>query len=376
MEFNGEQLQQFYNLAIDYGMRIIIGIIILIIGFRIIKWISKVVRRKMEKKDLDHSLQSFLKSLISITLKILLPMYIYIKTNKMKQILILATLLFALTGLQAQEDTTKYWETGTSGDITFSQTSLTNWAAGGEDSYSANALFKFYANYKKNKSSWENNLTMGYGFVKIIDDKLKKSTDEIDFQTKYGHDLGEYWNYSALFNFKSQFTKGYRYPADGPRETISDFMAPGYFILSMGMDYKPVENLSIFLSPITGKTTTVFNDSLSDAGAFGVEPGDKFLNEYGGYVKMVYSTTIMENVNLQTKVDLFSGYNNQPENIDVDWDFVLNMKANQYFSANLHTRLVYDHDTKIEQEDGTMAPKLQFKEVFGFGISYSFPEKK
>lgn len=294
----------------------------------------------------------------------------------MKQILILATLLFALTNLQAQKDSTKYWETGTSGDITFSQISLTNWAAGGEDSYSANALFKFYANYNRNKSSWENNLTMGYGFVKIIDDKLKKSTDEINFQTKYGHDLGEYWNYSALFNFKSQFTKGYRYPADGPRETISDFMAPGHFILSMGMDYKPVENLSIFLSPLTGKTTTVFNNSLSDAGAFGVEPGDKFLNEYGGYVKMEYSTTIMENVDLQTKVDWFSGYNNQPENIDVDWDLVLNMKANQYFSANLHTRMVYDHDTKIEQEDGTMAPKLQFKEVFGLGISYSFPEKK
>lgn len=72
MEFNGEQLQQFYNLAIDYGMRIIIGIIVLVIGFRIIKWISNLINRKMEKKELDHSLQSFLKSLISITLKILL----------------------------------------------------------------------------------------------------------------------------------------------------------------------------------------------------------------------------------------------------------------------------------------------------------------
>ena len=292
----------------------------------------------------------------------------------MRKTIILSVFLFALVSLQAQEDTTKHWKKGTTGDITFSQVSLTNWAPGGEDSYSANAQFTFFANYKKDKSSWENNLNLGYGFVKIIGDKFKKSTDQIDFQTKYGRDIGKHWNYSALFNFKSQFTKGYRYPDNSPREAISDFMAPGHFIFSLGMDYKPIENLSIFLSPVTGKSTTVFNDSLSNAGAFGVEPGDKFLNEYGGFVKMEYSTELMKNVHIQTKLDLFSAYNNRPENVDVDWDVLINMKVNQYFSANLHTRMVYDHDTKIEQEDGTMAPKLQFKEVFGFGISYSFPE--
>ncbi|MCF8231440.1 MAG: DUF3078 domain-containing protein [Bacteroidales bacterium] len=294
----------------------------------------------------------------------------------MRQTITLVTLLFALISIQAQDDTTKLWKTGTSGDITFSQISLTNWAPGGEDSYSTNALFNFYANYKEKKHSWENTLNMGYGFVKIIGDKLKKSTDQIDFQTKYGRDIGKYWNYSALFNFKTQFTKGYSYPDEGPRETISDFMAPGHFILSIGMDHQPVENLSIFLSPITGKTTAVFNDELSDAGAFGVKPGDNFLNEYGGYVKLEYSTAMMENVNVQTKLDLFSGYNNRPENIDIDWEVLVNMKVNQYFSANLQTRMVYDHDTKIEQDDGTMAPQLQFKEVFGVGISYSFPEQQ
>ena len=287
----------------------------------------------------------------------------------MKQVIILATFLFAIISLQAQEDTTKYWEKGAVGDIIFSQVALTNWALGGENSYSANAQFAFFANYKKDRSSWENNLTLGYGFVKI--DKFKKSTDQIDFQTKYGRDIGKHWNYSALFNFKSQFTKGYYYPNDSKRGAISDFMAPAHFIFSLGMDYKPVENLSIFLSPVTGKSTTVFNDSLSNAGAFGVEPGNKFLNEYGGFVKIKYSTELMKNVHAKTKLDLFSAYNNQPENIDVDWEVLINMNINRYFSANFHTRMVYDHDTKIEQEDGTMVPKLQFKEVFGFGINYN-----
>ena len=292
----------------------------------------------------------------------------------MKTTLTTIFLLF-LTMAQAQEaDTTKYWKTGTDGSVTFSQVSLTNWAAGGEDSYSANGLFNFFANYKKDKSSWENGLTMGYGFVKVIGDNLKKSTDQIDFQSKYGKSIGKNWSYSALINFKTQFTEGYHYPDEGPRTVISDFMSPAYIIASVGMDHKPLENLSFFISPITGKTTVVADEKLSDAGAFGVEPGDNILSEYGGFVKVEYSEEVLKNINLKTKLDLFSAYNNNPENIDVDWEMVLNMEINKYISANLQTRLLYDHDTKIEQDDGTMAPMVQFKEVFGAGISYSFPE--
>ncbi len=283
--------------------------------------------------------------------------------------------LLALTMAQAQEaDTTKYWKTGTDGSVTFSQVSLTNWASGGEDSYSANGLFNFFANYKKDKSYWENGLTMGYGFVKIIGDNLKKSTDQIDFQSKYGKHISKYWSYSALINFKTQFTEGYNYPDEGARTVISDFMSPAYLIASIGMDHKPVENFSFFISPATGKTTVVTNEDLSDAGAFGVEPGDNILSEYGGFVKIEYSQEVLKNINLKTKLDLFSAYNNNPENIDLDWEMVLNMEINKLISANLQTRLLYDHDTKIEQNDGTMAPMVQFKEVFGVGISYNFPK--
>ncbi|MEA1873516.1 MAG: hypothetical protein U9N51_03675 [Bacteroidota bacterium] len=84
----------------------------------------------------------------------------------------------------------------------------------------------------------------------------------------------------------------------------------------------------------------------------------------------------MKNVNFQTKLDLFSNYLNNPENIDVAWDVLLAMKVNEFLIATITTNLIYDDDIDIafEQEDGLviMRPAVQFKEIFGLGLSYSF----
>ena len=55
------------------------------------------------------------------------------------------------------------------------------------------------------------------------------------------------------------------------------FYAPGYVLLSLGFDYKPVDGLSIFVSPITSRWTIVRDDSLSAKGAYGVVPVRKKL---------------------------------------------------------------------------------------------------
>jgi len=57
---------------IDIGGKLAIAIITLIIGFRIIKWISKIVHKSLEKQEVEVSLRKFLSSLISVGLKVLL----------------------------------------------------------------------------------------------------------------------------------------------------------------------------------------------------------------------------------------------------------------------------------------------------------------
>lgn len=294
----------------------------------------------------------------------------------MKTILTLLMLLPIALYSEEKADSTKTWNFGGLASLNFSQVSLTNWAAGGRSSTSGVALFNVFGNYKKDNLSWENSLDMGYGLLKEQNSETVKSNDKIDFNSKFGLKAAEKLYYSTLFNFKTQFAPGYKYP--NTTDAISRFMAPAYMTLSLGMDYKPNKTLSIFVSPLTGKMTIVSDQELSDMGAFGVNPGKKVRTEVGSFAKVELKTEIMKNVSLSSKVDLFSNYLHNPENIDINWDLLINMKINDFLSANLITNLIYDDDIKIavdKNNDGiieSIGPRVQFKEMFGLGLNLKF----
>ncbi len=288
----------------------------------------------------------------------------------MKRLTLITIIIFSVFTVFSQENAEqKTWTKGATGNLTFSQVALSNWAAGGQDSYSTDILVNLFANYRKGKSSWDNTLKLAYGIVKIKDEDMKKSNDQIEFESKYGYQASKHWAYSAMLTFRSQFMEGYDYVST-PRVRISDFMAPGYLTLGFGMDYKPMERLSIFMSPLTGKATFVLDEDLSNAGAFGVKAGEKSLLEYGALVKIKFEQPIVKNINFVTSADFFTSYNNNPGNIDVNWEVLLDMRINKYLSANIRTHLIYDDDIKIADDKGNMAPRIQFKEAFGLGISY------
>ena len=271
---------------------------------------------------------------------------------------------------------TSYWKLGGLGSISFSQVSLTNWAAGGENSFSGNFLANGLANYNKGKSSWENMLILGYGLMKQGEAGLRKTDDRFDFSSKYGRQASEHWYYTGMLRFYTQFTNGFAYPNDSI--AISKFMAPGYINLSIGMDYKPSENFNVYFGPLSGKVTFVLDDTLSHYGAFGVEPDKKVRYEFGGLIKSMYTKEILKNVTFLTRLDLFSNYLKNPEKIDVNWEVLLNMKINKYLSASLNTLLIWDDDIKFDMFDDAGIPtaerksKVQFKEVFGIGLSATF----
>lgn len=294
----------------------------------------------------------------------------------MKKLLFLLLIVPVIGYSQTASDSTKVWKTGGTASINFSQVSLSNWVAGGKSSASATFLFNAFANYEKDKVSWENALDLGYGFLKEEDKKQVKSDDKIDFSSKVGIKSTGKIFYTALFNFRSQMTNGYSYP--DTENAISTFMAPGYFTLALGADYKPNDHFSLFVSPLTGKMTVVTDGTLSDAGAFGVDPGKKSRSELGAFIKTQFKTEVVKNVSLETKLDLFSNYADNPQNIDIHWDVLINMKINDYLSANLITNLIYDDDINIAIDnngDGEIdenGPRVQFKELFGVGLSLKF----
>lgn len=301
----------------------------------------------------------------------------------MRRIITAFTALIMLAGIspviQAQDaDTIRNWNNSGVFSLNMAQSSFTNWAAGGQNSVAINGLINLAANYKKGKSAWDNALNIGYGKMlqKGNDLGWVKTDDRIDFQSKYGRQASDKWFYSGLMSFKTQMTPGYNYP--NTDDKISDLLAPAYLLFSLGMDYKPNPNLSVFLSPLTSKNTIVNDDYLSSLGAFGVDPGKKFRPELGAYANIAYKKDeIVKNVNLLTKLDLFSNYLNNPQNIDVSWETLIVMKVNKFISATVNTHLLYDDDVMIKVDEGSegeaiMGKRAQFKEVIGVGLTYKF----
>jgi len=256
--------------------------------------------------------------------------------------------------------------------LNLSQVALVNWSQGGESSQSFSAITLLKLGYKKEKSAWDNVLNLGYGIQRKGDDPTSKMNDEIDFLSKYGYKAGGDWFFSGLFNFKTQFYKGYK--GEGAERTIiSDFMAPAYLSLNLGMEYKPNDHFFLLLSPIGLKTTIVNDEELSAQGAFGVEPGESFRAEMGASARVGLNFEIMKNVTLNTSADFFSNLLSNPGNIDISWKALIDMKINEFLSANITMNLLYDDDINyIDAEGLTNGPRVQFKEVLAVGISLKF----
>ena len=65
---------------------------------------------------------------------------------------------------QNEQDTIKYWKKGGTATLNLSQVSLTNWVAGGKSSATGVIMFNSFANYQKEKISWDNTIDLSYGF--------------------------------------------------------------------------------------------------------------------------------------------------------------------------------------------------------------------
>jgi hypothetical protein len=275
------------------------------------------------------------------------------------------------------------WHLGGTFGLNFNQSYFSNWAAGGQNSVSTTALTSLFANYKKGKHLWTNTLDLAYGVIAQDNQKAIKTDDRIDFTSKYGYQTkNEAWYYSGLFNFRTQFAEGFEIE-DGVEigDPISDFLAPAFSIVALGAEYKPNDKFSAFLSPVTSKITIVNVDRL--ATDFGLDEGDNVRFEIGAFVKLSYKDDIFENVNLDTRIDFFSNYVENPQNVDVNWETLITMKVNNWLSATLTTQLIYDDDILIGSEDPILGedgevitpgvnggPRTQFREVFALGLSF------
>jgi len=262
----------------------------------------------------------------------------------------------------------KVWKTGGIFTLNVAQGTLSNWVGGGDKfTLSVLGFLNLYAFYKEGRHVWDNNLDLGYGFTKTTSLGERKADDRIDLYSKYGYEIAPKWYLSGLLNFRTQFAKGYRYSKDSLNRDVktlsSASFAPAYLLLSVGIDYRPVDYFSVFISPLTERLLFVTNDSLSSVGAYGVDPGKKVKSEIGAFLSAKFNKEIAKNIVYTSRLDLFSNYKRNPQNVDLYFTNVLAMKVNRFISANITLDLLYDDDA---------IKKLQVRELFGAGFSAKF----
>lgn len=289
--------------------------------------------------------------------------------------LLLVFLSIQFTVLGQDADTA--WKSKYEVSLGLSQTSFSNWSAGGENSLAVNGMINIFKDYAKGNVSWNNYLGLAYGisYMQETDPSWRKINDKINLVSKGGLYAWKNWDYAGLFSFSSQFDKGFNYPDSN---YISKFMAPGYFQFSIGLNYKPVDYFSVLISPIGARLTVVNDKSLTSRpeGAYGIFNGNTTLWQIGASVNAIFKKDIAKNVNLMSKLDLFSDYRHNPQNIIVGWENNIMMKVNKYISLNLATMLIYDDNiNSIDKEGISHGPKTQFRETFSVGFAYTMSHK-
>lgn len=338
----------------------------------------------------------------------------------MKKYLLSVFTLFLSLSLVAQETEPAQspWScTGVLG-LNASATGLANWAAGGNNNVNGVAFGKIRLLYGKDNLSWETNLNLEYGLSYIDQkfDSFQKSSDVIDFKTKFGWQFQQSWFLTVSGGFKSQFDLGRAYDGSEAEDPIvSKFLSPSYTDISVGIDWKPNSIFSIYLSPVAGQITTAFvGDAMNEKYTnlrqqmqekYATWSYSKVQNADGTYDKIYKNfkaelgLTVKGSVNYTYKdlkvissiglftpytwdktpmldaEGLFIGYrdnNRRFGNFDVDWDAAISYQFLKCLNVTLSTSLKYYNGVKIADAEGVLAERVQFKGILGLGVGYSF----
>jgi len=245
--------------------------------------------------------------------------------------------------------------------LNINQGALNNWAAGGEQSvFGINGIFNYTINYRNGKNTWDNYFDLALGLQNASSfGKFRKIDDRIDITSKYGYQVSKKWYAAFLANFNSQALPGYDYSVI-PNTKISSFLTPGKILLAPGFDYRPGSKFSLFMSPVSIRWILKRDADFYTISKFGVAAYKKSNSEIGAFLSAKYSTALSKWATYTSRLDLFSNYKHNPQNVDLLMNNLLTMKFSKSFSTNLSLDLLYDDD---------VIKRLQLKEILGIGLT-------
>jgi hypothetical protein len=224
-----------------------------------------------------------------------------------------------------------------------------------------------FANYKKDKISWNNILLAQYTSQRTaVNPDFVKTLDKLELVSLAGMYAIKSWDYSMALSVKTQWTPTkINSLVSGQRDSVvSSFFAPGEVLLGPGMKYNKDDKDSkvqatINISPATAKFIVINNQEVADA-SYG---GDNFQMEFGASVLGTARFNLRDNITYQTNLELFSNYLKEPQFVDVRWANIISTNVLKIITLNFTYDVRYDRN---------ISTKVRTASTFGVGLGYKF----
>jgi len=277
-----------------------------------------------------------------------------------------------------------YWDYNFVSAFTLNQSYLSNWTKGGESSFSTMIDLLGEATYNNSAANtkWFNSMRINFGTLSTKENGFRKNHDQFEINSKFNRNASGKIGMSASFYMKNQLAKGYNYPNDSV--VVSKFLNPGSLTVGLGVEYKPFKNTSINMAPLSYKNTFVLDTVQIDQTKHGIEEGKRTLQEMGTQIVLNNKIAPYKDLTIENRLRLFSSYLNKPQNVDVDWELIMDQKINWFFTIRVNLHLIYDDDVRFPVFDSEGLPillpdgsekkiaKTQFKEFIGLSLQLKF----
>jgi hypothetical protein len=247
-------------------------------------------------------------------------------------------------------------------ELAFGQGHQNNWSGGGENSLSMLTNVRSDVKYNKNKISWENYFIYRLGFLQTGNNSLRKNEERFEVNSKLGYNAFKNWYYTSQLNIQTQLFNSFEY-GDNSSTLVANLLSPIYFNISVGIDYKPSDKFSLYISPIAGKWTYMRDTSDIEPTRYGIEAGKRSKGDAGARLELKNTMKPFKFVNVKNEFVLFSSYHNSKQDLSIDWKVQMDFKINYYMKTVIYTYVVLDKN---------YSKKLQFKETLNLGVNFMF----
>ena len=240
-----------------------------------------------------------------------------------------------------------------------------NWYQGGSSSFAGLGILKGQIGYFSDRFTWENTGEWRLGGSTVSADSLHKvnTTDDLlRLYSKANLRLVPKLFGSVSAEIETRLLPTYK---SNSNELKSGPFSPFRFNAALGLDYKPVKDLSISFSPLSYKVIHIMDSARVRVQDYGLDAGQRTLHNVGSSVRIEYIWKPVREVQLETKFYFYTNYHHVEIDLEANCDFIIN----RWLTARLMLHPRYDSSVIME---GDTRAKIQFRELLSIGFAHKF----